>query len=50
MHRNIVDKLVEVLHNEDLTLSECEEVARMFTDRVTEEVKSFERDCGFERT
>ena len=47
MHKNIVDKLVEVLHNEDLTFSEYEEVARMFADRVTEEVRNFERDCGF---
>ena len=48
MHKNIVDKLVEVLHNEDLTPgSEYEEVARMFADRVTEEVRNFERDCGF---
>ena len=48
MHKNIVDKLVEVLHNEDLTPgSEYEEVARMFSARVTEEVRNFERDCGF---
>lgn len=50
MHKNIVDKLIEVLHNEDLTPSDCEEIARMFADRVTEEVRNFERDCGFERT
>lgn len=50
MHKNIVDKLIEVLKNEDLTPSDCEEIAEMFTDRVAEEVRHFELDCGFERT
>ena len=50
MHKNIIDKLIKVLRNEDLAFSEYEEVARMFSARVTEEVKLFERDCGFYRT